>query len=84
MVSAADFLEVGFVCFPFVLRNFIVWHMACFVVTVLEAIMFLKPARSHQAPIVVPLYSVDDVGPAEHLFPVLILFHFEILVCIMI
>ena len=61
MASAVDFLEVGFVRFPFVLRNFIVWHMACFVVTVLEAIMFLKPAREHQAPIVVPV--VFDVQP---------------------
>ena len=84
MASAADFIEVGFVRCPFVLRNFIVWHMACFVVTVLEAIMFLKPARAHQEPIVVPLYSVDDVGSAEHLFLVLILFHFEILICIII
>ena len=67
MASAADFLEVGFVRFPFVFRNFIVWHMACFVVTVLEAIMFLKPVRAHQAPIVVPLYSMNGVGPVEHL-----------------
>ena len=76
MASAADFTDVGFVQFPFALRNFIVWHMACFVVTVLEAIMFLKPARSHQAPIVVPLYSVDGIGPAEQLFSILVLFHF--------
>ena len=40
MASAADFLEVGFVRFPFALRNFIVGHMAFFVVTVLKAIMF--------------------------------------------
>ena len=40
MASAVDFIEVGFVRFPFVFRNFIVWHMACFVVTVLEEIMF--------------------------------------------
>ena len=54
--------------------------MACFLVTVIEAIIFKKPAWAHQAPIVVPLYSVDDVGPTEHLPPVLILFRFEILV----
>ena len=47
MASAAYFLEVGFVRFPFVLRNSIVWHMACFVVKFIETIMFLKPARAH-------------------------------------
>ena len=84
MESAADFFEVGFVRFSFFLQNFIVWHMDCFVVTVIEEIMFWKPVQAHQAPIVVPLYFVDDVVPARHLFPVLILFLLEILVCIII
>ena len=76
MASAADSLEIGFVRFPFFLRDFFVWHMAWFVVTVLKAIMFWKTERAHQAPIVVPLYYVDDVGPTEHLCLVLILFLF--------
>ena len=84
MASAADFIEIGFVRFTVVLRNFIFWQMACFVVTVLKAIMFWKPVRAHQAPIVVTLYSMKDVFPVEHLWPVLILLHFEILVCIII